>query len=481
MTFNSLVFATFLPVTFILHWWLGRENVRRQNMILLAASYVFYGTWSFKFLLLLMATTSLDYWAGLRIAESERPDRRRFWFWLSVSANIISLGFFKYYNFFITEFAQGILGHEVGTNWTLKIILPIGISFYTFHGLSYIIDLYKGRIRAERSLVNYALFVSFFPLLVAGPLERATHLLPQLVKPRRFNREAAVDGMRQILWGLLKKIVIADNCGEFVNSIFKHSSNYSASAHVVGAFFFAFQLYGDFSGYSDIAIGVARLFNVDLLRNFAFPFFSRNMVEFWRRWHISLYSWFRDYIYIPMGGSRVVLWKRIRNTFIVFAISGFWHGAHWTYVLNGLLNGIYLLPVILSKKRRIYEGTVAEGKRLPSLHELYCMVFTFTFTALSLVLFRSESFPKAILYFREIFSRSLWSVPRFPNMDLMWLTFVLIVLFVIVEWQGRVDQYAIQKVGFHWKRPWRWGFYYLLILCIFTFAGSNQQFIYFQF
>jgi len=270
------------------------------------------------------------------MTDSKNKSSKKFWFWLSISINLGFLGIFKYYNFFSQSFADAVANIGLHVNpWTLKVILPIGISFYTFHGLSYVIDIYKDRIKAEKNLVDYSVFVSFFPLLVAGPIERATHLLPQIQRKRTFNYAMAVDGLKQILWGLFKKIVIADQCAEYANLIFNNSTDYSGSTLVLGAIFFAFQIYGDFSGYSDIALGTARLFGIDLLRNFAFPYFSRDIAEFWRRWHISLSTWFRDYLYIPLGGSKGGTWMKVRNTFIIFIVSGFWHGANWTFIVFG--------------------------------------------------------------------------------------------------------------------------------------------------
>ncbi len=321
MLFNSLSFAIFLPVVFILYWFITNRNLKLQNGLLLAASYFFYASWDYRFLFLLIFSTLLDYYTGIKMYEAKNRQLKRFWFWLSICINLGFLGVFKYYNFFAESFADFISPLGIQANFvTLHVILPVGISFYTFHGLSYVIDIYNGKIKPERNLVDYSVFVSFFPLLVAGPIERATHLLPQIKKERAFDYGKATDGLRQILWGLFKKIVIADNCAVFANLIFDHSDAHSGSTLFLGAIFFAFQIYCDFSGYSDIAIGTARLFGIDLLRNFSFPYFSRDIAEFWRRWHISLSTWFRDYLYIPLGGSKGGLWMKIRNTFIKLEI-----------------------------------------------------------------------------------------------------------------------------------------------------------------
>ncbi|HOY94662.1 MAG TPA: MBOAT family O-acyltransferase, partial [Catalimonadaceae bacterium] len=336
MLFNSIQFALFLPVVYILYWYATAGKVKIQNILLLIASYYFYACWDYRFLFLLIFSTFLDYYTGLKMANAVSGGIRKFWFWLSVGINLGFLGTFKYYNFFASSFAEAVsgIGFDVHPS-SLQVILPVGISFYTFHGLSYVIDIYKGRIPPEKSFVDYAVFVSFFPLLVAGPIERATHLLPQIKSERVFNYNKSVDGLRQILWGLFKKIVIADNCAAFANAAFAEPGSSSSAVLTMGAIFFAFQIYGDFSGYSDIALGTARLFGVELLRNFAFPYFSRDIAEFWRRWHISLSSWFRDYLYIPLGGSKGGNWSRVRNTFIIFIVSGFWHGANWTFIMWG--------------------------------------------------------------------------------------------------------------------------------------------------
>ncbi|WP_312298600.1 MBOAT family O-acyltransferase [Chryseobacterium sp.] len=478
MLFNSIGFAIFLPIVFLLYWLVTNKNLRLQNILLLLASYYFYACWDWRFLFLLMFSTLLDYFTGLKMQNAENQKGKRFWFWLSITINLGFLGVFKYYNFFAQSFAEAIshVGLQVNP-WTLQVILPVGISFYTFHGLSYVIDIYKGRIKAESNFVDYAVFVSFFPLLVAGPIERATHLLPQIKKRRTFNYTQAVDGLRQILWGLFKKIVIADNCAEFANQIFNSSADQSGSTLALGAVFFAFQIYGDFSGYSDIAIGTARLFGIDLLRNFAFPYFSRDIAEFWRRWHISLSSWFKDYLYIPLGGSKGGNWMRIRNTFIIFIVSGFWHGANWTFIVWGALNALFIMPSIIMKTNRNNLETVAQGNILPTVKEFFQMILTFTLAVLAWIFFRAENITHAFSYISGIFSKSLFSIPTITPRLLM----LLIVIFMVIEWLGREQQYAIAKLGLKWKSPLRYAMYYAIIIAIFWFAGKDQQFIYFQF
>ncbi len=482
MLFNSISFAIFLPIVFALYWLLGKEKLKAQNVLLLVASYFFYACWDWRFLFLLIFSTVLDYWTGIKIFNSTNKKNRLFWLWLSICINLGFLGVFKYYNFFAESFIEslsllGIKAHLV----SIQVILPVGISFYTFHGLSYVIDLYRKRIEPEKGYVNYALFVSFFPLLVAGPIERATHLLPQIIKKREFDYSKAVDGLRQILWGLFKKMVIADNCAEYANLIFNNSADYSGGMHILGAFFFTMQIYCDFSGYSDIALGTARLFGIDLLRNFAFPYFSRDIAEFWRRWHISLSSWFRDYVYIPLGGSQGGTWMKVRNTFVVFILSGFWHGANWTFLAWGLLNAIYFLPLLLSQKNRLNLDIVAKGKLFPSMRDFISIAVTFTLTVFAWIFFRAESIGHAFEYISKIFSPinylSTGAIGIGRTVPLM----IMIFLFMMIEWIGREQQYAIANLGLKWNRPFRYAMYYAIIITILWFGGKEQQFIYFQF
>ncbi len=482
MLFNSLNFAIFLPIVFILYWFATKGNLRLQNILILVSSYFFYACWDWRFMFLLIFSTFLDYFTGIKIHEATNQRKKLFWLWLSIGINLGFLGVFKYYNFFAESFADGLslLGFKANLG-SLQIILPVGISFYTFHGLSYVIDIYKNRIKPERNFIDYSVFVSFFPLLVAGPIERATHLLPQILKKREFNYSKAVDGLRQILWGLFKKIVIADNCAEFANTIFNNSADYSGSTLVLGAIFFTFQIYCDFSGYSDIALGTARLFGIDLLRNFAFPYFSRDIAEFWRRWHISLSSWFKDYLYIPLGGSKGGMWMKIRNTFIIFLVSGFWHGANWTFIVWGFLNALYIMPSIVFNTNRNNLDIVARGKYLPTIREFFAILLTFSLTVFAWIFFRAANVTHAISYISKIFSSSLLTVPDFPGIGQAVPIVFLTSIFLFVEWLGREQQYAIAHLGIKWYKPLRWSMYYGIIISIFWFGGKEQQFIYFQF
>jgi D-alanyl-lipoteichoic acid acyltransferase DltB (MBOAT superfamily) len=478
MLFNSLSFAFFLPIVFCLYWLIANKNLKLQNALILIASFFFYACWDYRFLFLLMFSILLDYVTGIKIAESEKISFRKFWLWLSIIINVGFLGVFKYYNFFATSFADALSKLDITVNpWTLKVILPVGISFYTFHGLSYVIDVYKDRIKPERDFVDYACFVSFFPLLVAGPIERATHLLPQIKKKRVFDYKVAVDGLRQILWGLFKKIVIADNCAEFANLIFDNSAHYSGSTLLLGAFFFTFQIYGDFSGYSDIALGTARLFGFDLLQNFSFPYFSRDIAEFWRRWHISLSSWFKDYLYIPLGGSKGGTWMKIRNTFIIFLVSGFWHGANWTFIIWGLLNALYIMPSIIFNTNRNNLEIVAKGRVVPNSKEFSSILITFLLTVFAWIFFRSNHVLDAFVFIKNIFTFDIFKLPQvFPVKILL-----LVLFFIIIEWIGRENKYALEKLLLSKNRVIRLSFYYLLILLIISFSGKEQNFIYFQF
>ncbi|WP_299362299.1 MBOAT family O-acyltransferase [Winogradskyella sp.] len=477
MLFNSLEFFVFLPIVFALYWLIGSKYIKAQNLLIAISSYVFYGWWDWRFLSLILFSSLVDYSIGNALGKTDQKNKRKALLWMSIGVNLGFLGFFKYYNFFIDSLVHSFtfFGQELSIN-TLNIILPVGISFYTFQTLSYTIDVYNKKLEPTKNFVGFMAFVSFFPQLVAGPIERATNLLPQFSVKRSFNYTKAVDGLRQVLWGLFKKVVIADNCAKYANMIFNNHTEYNGSTLLLGAFFFAFQIYGDFSGYSDIAIGIARLFGFDLKRNFAFPYFSRDIAEFWRRWHISLSTWFRDYLYIPLGGSRGGTKMKVRNTFIIFIVSGFWHGANWTFIVWGALNALYFLPLLLANKNRINTNLVAEGNYLPNLKELGQMGLTFFITLIAWVFFRADNVSHAFSYLQGTFNGSLFTwVEVFPSTILILLAF-----FLVIEWLGRSYEYAIENVDVM-KKPVRWSFYILLIVLMFAFTGEEQQFIYFQF
>ncbi|TAF09693.1 MAG: MBOAT family O-acyltransferase [Flavobacterium sp.] len=480
MLFNSYGFAVFLPIVFLLYWFIAKKSIVKQNFLLIIASYFFYACWDYRFLFLLIFSTILDYFTAIKMSQSSSKVNKKLWFWISIIINLGFLGVFKYYNFFAESFINFIsfFGFEA-SYFTLNIILPVGISFYTFHGLSYVIDIYYNRIKPERNFVDYSLFVCYFPLLVAGPIERATHLLPQIKRKRNFDYYKAVDGLKQILWGLFKKMVIADNCAEFANLYFNNYNDYSGSSLILGAIFFTFQIYCDFSGYSDIALGTSRLFGIELLRNFSFPYFSRDIAEFWRRWHISLSSWFRDYLYIPLGGSKGGMWMKVRNTFIIFIVSGFWHGANWTFIVWGFLNALYFMPLLLTNNNRNNFEIVAKGRFFPSFRDALNMFLTFTLTVFAWIFFRADNLEHAFSYIKKIFESPFLNLSDIPILS--YVVIVLIIFFILIEWIGRTGEYALQNLKYNNYRFLEWCFYFIIIISIFLFAGKEQDFIYFQF
>jgi alginate O-acetyltransferase complex protein AlgI len=478
MLFNSIDFAIFLPIVFLIYWYIINKNLKLQNVFLVVSSYVFYGWWDWRFLSLIVFSTLVDYILGQLMAKETKSYKRKLFLYISIGVNLGFLGFFKYYNFFLDNFitAFSFFGTQLNAR-SLNIILPVGISFYTFQTLSYSIDVYRKKLEPTKDLMAFAAFVGFFPQLVAGPIERATNLLPQFYKERQFSYTKAVDGLRQILWGLFKKVVIADNCAKYVNTIFNDYHEYSGSTLLLGAVLFAFQIYGDFSGYSDIAIGTSRLFGFNLKQNFAFPYFSRDIAEFWRRWHISLSTWFRDYLYIPLGGSRGSKTQQIRNVFIIFIVSGFWHGANWTFIVWGSLNAFYFLPLLLTNNNRRNIDIVATHKKWPSFKELLRILITFSLTTLAWIFFRAENITHACAYIKNICNFSLFSIPQIRPTDL----FILLLVFIGLEWLGRRNMYALENFGFKWKRTLRLVFYYSLMVLIFWYSQNEQEFIYFQF
>jgi len=478
MLFNSFDFLIFFAVVFFLYWFVFNKSLRFQNLLLLASGYVFYSFWDYRFLVLLLFSTSVDYFAALKISKAGSIKYKKSWLCFAVCINLGLLCVFKYYNFFISSFRElfSLSGINAGSAM-INIILPVGISFYTFHGLSYIIDVYRSKVQPTKNFSAYAVFVSFFPLLVAGPIERATHLLPQIQTGRVFEYSKGVDGLRQILWGYFKKIVIADNCAGFSDTIFNNYGAYSGSTLVMGAIFFAFQIYADFSGYTDIAIGVSRLLGIEVVQNFSFPYFSSSIAEFWRRWHMSLTSWFRDYVYISLGGNRVGTARRVINVLIVFLLSGLWHGANLTFLAWGFLHALFYLPGMLIRKEKsnMITGYVSGIKH--SANVFLSIAATFSFTTFAWIFFRSENLVAAVNYIGIIFSTSLISVPEIlPKKFLL-----LIALFIFIEWQGRHGRYAIEKAGVKWPVAIRWLFYFCLLLSILLLRGAEQQFIYFQF
>ena len=475
MTFVSLTFLIFLPIVFAFYW-MFNGSLRWQNLFLVIASYVFYGWWDYRFLILILITSISSYACGIILEKSRQPRKRKIAVAANVALNLSILGCFKYLNFFIDSLSSvlNVLGWHVNMP-LLQVVLPVGISFYTFQSLSYVFDVYRQKIGATTDAVAFLAYISFFPQLVAGPIERASNLLPQMTERRHFNYAQATDGLRQILWGFFKKMVIADNCALAVNQIWDQWQDASGAQLLLGAVLFTFQIYGDFSGYSDIAIGTARLFGISLSDNFRYPYFSRSVTEFWRRWHISLMSWFRDYVYIPLGGSRGGRRKTLRNVFIVFFLSGLWHGANWTFVAWGLYNACLLaIPILLGIRRKKDEHT-------PVLRELPQILCTFVLVTIGWTMFRSNSITDGIGYLGRLFTL----VPSIHLSDLtmgkaasMWC-FCL----VVIEWMTRDRRYALEQPssGILRHTTVRWLLYYVLFFIIFLFHGQSQTFIYFQF
>ena len=477
MFFNSFAFAIFLPIIFILYWFVFNKSKSTQNVLLLFASYYFYSCWDWRFLFLLVFSILLDYFTAIQIEKSTNTKARKFWFWLSISINLGFFGIFKYYDFFASSFSELLLSFGIHSSpILLNIILPVGISFYTFHGLSYIIDIYYKRIKAEKTFVDYALFVSYFPLLVAGPIERATHLLPQIKTKRVFNFEKSKEGIHQIICGLVKKMVIADSCSQYANEIFDNYSEMNSLSLILGAVYFSFQIYGDFSGYSDIALGTSKLFGMDLLRNFNYPYFSRDIAEFWRRWHISLSSWFRDYLYIPLGGSKGSKWNQVRNVFIIFVVSGFWHGANWTFIAWGFINALYFIPLLIRNKNRSNIDVISLHWNFDSIKTIVNILITFSLTCIAWIFFRSKTISDAFNYIKRIFTNGDFSAKYFGFERYSFEILLLLFAFILVEWfnKNKVEpisgKYSYVKMG-------------LCIMAILAFGvfSDYKQFIYFQF
>ena len=526
MLFNSFEFAIFLPIVFLLYWFLFdyalskcKHQLLLQNLFIVIASYIFYGWWDWRFLILIAITTLCSFVSGLMISRCEQVLSEgggkcsrskwllnpKLWLWANILLNLGILGVYKYYDFFAREFAQ-LFGID-SDFLLLHLILPVGISFYTFQALSYSIDVYRKQIVPCHDIVAFTAFLSFFPQLVAGPIERATNLLPQFYKKRTFDYATAVDGMRQILWGLFKKIVVADNCATYVDTVFADISGQSGSTLVLAAILFTFQIYGDFSGYSDIAIGTAKLFGIKLMRNFNVPYFSRDIAEFWRRWHISLTTWFRDYVYIPLGGSRPNIpeairlkgdkaiearytkWIAVRNTFIIFLLSGFWHGANWTFVLWGAYHALLFVPLLLMNKNRRYRDTVAtvtlpdgaiKTKFLPSFKETGQMLLTFALAVFGWIIFRAQDISQFGEVISTICSDSLLSVPFLKTRSFYIPLFINIMILLGVEWQNRTESHGLAKISE--KRNVRYIVYYILLfIMIYAQPTSDATFIYFQF
>ena len=487
MLFNSIQFAIFLPIVFLLYWFVfdrfiskSKHQLQLQNIFIVVSSYIFYGWWDWRFLLLIAFTSFCSWGSGVLTGNAQTKKRAKTWMWLNIILNLGILALFKYYDFFVVEFAQ--LFHLPTEGLLMKVILPVGISFYTFQALSYSIDIYRGKIEPTKDIVAFFAFISFFPQLVAGPIERASNLLPQFLKKREFNYDTAMEGMRQILWGLFKKLLIANNCAYAVDSVFYlHSrTTIPGSDLLLAAILFSFQIYADFSGYSDIAIGTAKLFGIKLSRNFNNPYFSRNVSEFWRRWHISLMSWFRDYVYIPLGGNQRSKLRTIINVFVVFLLSGMWHGANWTFIVWGLYHAALFLPTVLMG-RKSQSDIVAKGRILPSLKEMGQMFFTFCLVLFGWILFRSESISDFVQYCEEMCQMgTLRACYRLFIQSDIWPKMVFIIIMLVVEWLQRDKEHGLVLDK---MKPWlRWVICFMIVLMISCFTDNEiGSFIYFQF
>ena len=472
MLFNSLPFAVFLPIVFAVYWAL-HNSLRSQNIMLLTASYIFYGWWDARFLSLIVASTVVDYLLGQYLAAATNALKRKLLLTASMIFNLGLLGVFKYYNFFMENFME--IANSVGLHTNpvlLKIALPVGISFYTFQTMSYTIDIYRKQLEPTKDFIAFAAFVGYFPQLVAGPIERASNLLPQMSKRRYFDYQKAVDGMRQALWGFFKKVVIADAVAPLVDQAFGDPSGFSAIALITGALLFSIQIYCDFSGYSDIAIGISKIFGIDLMQNFRTPYFSRDIAEFWRRWHISLSTWFRDYLYIPLGGSRGSTALKVRNTFAIFIVSGFWHGANWTFIIWGLINALLFLPLLLAKRNR-------SNLNDPEISDLHRILLTFSITTIAWIFFRADSLSHATDYLQNI---AIWNSGK--SLSIKPTLVVYITLLFLGDWIGRKHDFSLNILteGVLSKSPlMRLTLYLSIAYLILLYIGGQQNFIYFQF
>ena len=475
MLFNSIEFLIFLPVVFCLYWFVFNKHLKLQNLLILISSYIFYGWWDWRFLSLIFLSTVVDYFVGIQIFNNKNTKKKKSFLWLSIVFNLGLLGFFKYFNFFIESWIDLLssVGYEYQNVWSLNIILPVGISFYTFQTMSYSLDIYYNKLKPTKDFISFASFVSFFPQLVAGPIERASNLLPQILKNRKFNYNQGVEGLRLLLWGMFKKVVIADNLALSVNPIFENYYDFNGGVLLLGLIYFSFQIYCDFSGYSDIAIGTSKLFGFELMSNFKFPYFSRNIGEFWKRWHISLSSWFRDYLYIPLGGSQNGKWISLRNIFIIFIVSGFWHGANLTFIAWGLIHALLYIPLFINDNNRKYiSNTVSENSIIPSIKEIYQMLSTFIFVMITWVFFRSNSINDAFQYlYLMIINLNMPDKYRFA------ILFVLVI--IISDWIYKKRMNGPIN-NLNQKKNWILCYFLGLILLLFTEKNSNS-FIYFQF
>jgi alginate O-acetyltransferase complex protein AlgI len=491
MLFTSVTFALFLLLVFVLYWFVFNRNLKGQNFFLLIRSYIFYGWWDWRFLFLLFFISASNYLIAILIQKKVQKSHRKLFFISGLIINIGTLIIFKYFNFFIDGLDNLISLFGLKVNLiTLNIILPIGISFYIFLSLSYIIDIYQHKLTASRNFFDALLTFSFFPIILAGPIQRPISLLPQVQTRRIFNYARATDGLKQILWGVFMKIVISDNCAVHADKIFTGYSTYSGSTLILGVFMFSVQIYADFAGYSNIAIGVGKLLGFNIMKNFNYPYFALDMREFWRRWNISLTTWFRDYVFLPIAYSvsRNIKSDRfylIKTEFFIYTVgicftwilTGLWHGANYTFIIWGLIHGFFLIinHVAAKPRKKILKRLNIRNESIALT--IFDTLATFTIIMFTWIFFRADNVGHAFSYLSGIFSMSSFTLPEIRSRT----TILLVVLFFVMEWLGRDQEYAIAKIGIKWPRLIRWGIYYSIIIAIFYFAGSEQQFIYFQF
>lgn len=481
MLFNSIPFVLFFIVFFSLYWFITNKNFKAQNLLILIGSYFFYAWSDWRLLSFLIAVSALNYFLGIQIERTKNQKQKSIFLFIGLLQGIGGLLFFKYYNFFITSFNEAF---HIGLP-TLKIVVPLGISFFTFRTISYLLDIDKGKTKATTDWLLFFNYVAFFPSLLSGPIDKANKLIPQLEKERIFSYQTSIDGLRQIVWGLFKKVVIANNCAVITNEVFANYHSLPASSLLIGAFLYTIQIYADFSGYSDMAIGFASLLGFKITKNFDFPFFAQNIADFWRKWHISLTSWLTEYVFTPLS----IFFRDYGNTGLILAIVinftliGIWHGANWTYILFGFLHGVYYIPLILN-------GTMNKKKKLsvtniPTLKEFINMLKTFVLVMLTFILFKSISIKEALFFYKNMFSKTLFEMPKFSGVSVIYFASILLyILFLfLMEWNARNKEHALEKFGTKLSKPIRWTFYCGLILIIYYFSSivSNQDYIYFQF
>lgn len=492
MLFTQIEFSIFLTIVFLLYWFVFNKSIRQSNIFLLLVSYIFYAYWNWRFLFLLLLISCCSWLFGYLIERQHDTNHigggknQELFIAINTIVDILVLCTFKYYDFFIESF-QSIIDHQYNLS-TLNLILPLGISFYIFQSIAYPIDIYRGKFLARQtnnnnfdSFINCLLYIGFFPKIVAGPIEKPSHFIPQLQVKRTFSSTQFSQGLRQILWGLFKKLVVADNCAVYVNYVWSNLSSQNGSTLLIASILYTIQIYGDFSGYSDMAIGTAKLLGFNFKDNFLFPYFSRNMGEFWKRWHISLNTWFVEYVYIPLGGSKNGKARTIANTMIIFLLSGLWHGADWTFVCWGGYHGIILVLLILFGINTKYNSVVAYNNPLPTIKELLQILTTFVIASFGWILFRAGNFTEFYEFVNNMFSTSLFSAPYLINRNYYIPLFIYILIMLITDWFYRKDSNSILSMPtkFRWLR---WLIYYVLVIAV-IYCGPQEsvQFIYQQF